>query len=104
MSDLTDILAYATQDDPRAELWEMVMGLRPTEGRDINNLFDIRTHGGPCILLYERIADARQRILNRLCAEDDSDIDVILDCEERICLLVALQMYQYGTERRADSL
>ncbi len=104
MTDLNDILACAEQEDPRAELWEMVMGLRPTEGRDVNNLFSTPAPGGPCTQIYTRIDDACSALLSRLYVEWDDDIETIHDCWEQICLLVGLQMYQYGTEHKADFL
>ena len=80
--------------EEKIDLWEKTMGLK-TDTDNVENLFDV---GKPCNKLAERIYEARRRLLKELCATENRDLDEILICEEDICMLVSLRMYDYGRD------
>lgn len=53
--------------------------------------------GKPCELLYGRMYDARERLCERLGVEEDEDIETIINSMEDIARILALKMYEYGT-------
>ena len=75
-------------------LWEKVMGIRTRDG-EIEDLFE---EGKPCDVLYERLFEAKERILLKLGLDECRDMEEILCCEDEICMYVALRMFDYGVE------
>lgn len=75
-------------------LWEKIMGIR-VRSDETEDLFE---EGKPCDVLYERIFDAKQRILSELGLEECRDMEEILNCEDSICMHVAIRMFDYGVE------
>lgn len=80
--------------EEKRTLWEKVMGLRTDTG-EIENLFQ---DGAVCDPLYERVSAAQRRLLDQLGAEENRDLDEILSCEDRICMHIAIRMFDYGME------
>lgn len=77
-------------------VYARVMGYdeQPCQDLPVENLF---AEGAPCDRLYEQIYDAKLRICQRLGADEDNDIELILDSFDQITRLVAEKMFHYGT-------
>lgn len=75
-------------------LWEKVMGMR-TDSGEAGSLFE---PGGVCDRLYEQISAAQHRLLDRLGVSESRDMDEILNLEDKICMHVAIHMFEYGME------
>lgn len=78
----------------KRELWEKVMGMWKDSG-GIDNLFE---ENKVCDRLYIRISNAQHRLLERLGLQESHDMDEILNCEDEICMRVAIRMFDYGVE------
>ena len=55
--------------------------------------------GKPCSELYSRVYDANVRLCERLGVEEDADVDIIIDSMNEITRILAMKMYDYGTNR-----
>lgn len=73
--------------------------IQPLEG--IPNAF---APGTPCEKLYQQIYDAKCRLCDRLNAEEDSDVECILDNFFEINRELCLQMYHLGAEHALRKL
>lgn len=75
-------------------LWEKVMGMR-TDSGEAGSLFE---PGGTCGRLYERVSAAQHRLLDQLGVSESKDMGEILNLEDKICMHVAIRMFDYGVE------
>ena len=55
--------------------------------------------GKPCMELYGRVCDARERICERTGIDfEDRDLLEMVECMEEIAKICALKMYDYGVK------
>lgn len=80
--------------EEKRTLWERVMGIR-TDSGETGSLFE---DGGICDRLYEQISIAQHRLLDQLGVSESRDIDEILNLEDKICMYVAIRMFDHEVE------
>lgn len=84
----------------RLDIWavyETVLGQALPEAAvpGVKNLFEA---GMACDQLYEEVTAACARICKRLgAANEDKDLEIVLDSMNRICSLVSQEMFRCGT-------
>ena len=77
-------------------IYETVIGqaLQPVAG--VNDLF---AEGQVCDALYESVYCAADRLSARLGVQgEDADVQILLDSWQKICRLVAYEMFRCGAE------
>lgn len=63
------------------------------EGDAIEDEF---AEGKECCLLYEGVYLAGRNLCERLGEDEDEDVETILNGMERIAMVLAMKMYEYG--------
>lgn len=78
-------------------VYDLVNGSRICQPNDpkVENLFD---EGRECALLYDQVYEANLRLCQRLGAEEDADVEMIINSLIRIGELVGKRMFYYGME------
>lgn len=68
------------------------------EGHGVPGVEDAFAPGSECARLYAEIYDANLRLCSRLGleAEEDKDVDTIINNGMAICRILGLKMYEYG--------
>lgn len=83
-------------EDKIAEMvYDRLLGhsLLSTDAYRVENLFE---EGSRCDELYQQIYEANLRLCQRLGAEEDRDVQEIIDAFWEITRLVGEKMYHYG--------
>lgn len=81
-------------------LYEMMNGflisemIPKEEGALVEDEF---AEGKECCRLYEEVYGAKLRLCERLGANEDKDVEIIISSMEEIARLLSLKMYDYGS-------
>ena len=68
------------------------------EEAQVPGVEDLFTEGSACAVAYCRMLDAKERVCERLQQHnEDPDIEIIIDELLRICRIVGLKMFEYGS-------
>lgn len=76
-------------------IYETLLGERLDPHPGIGNAF---AEGMQCAKLYSQIYAARERLCDRLNAEEDPDVEIILDSFFEINRVLCLKMFCYGQQ------
>ena len=77
-------------------LYQTLIGVLCQEYR-VPGVEDLYAQGAPCDILYQKMWDAYERLLDRLGRiDDDEDLDIIVDTMTTICKETSYAMYRCG--------
>ena len=83
-------------------IYELMIGaydLEKVEFPESKIVEDEFEEGKPCSELYGHVCDANKRICERLGVQEDKDVEIIINCMDDICRILAMKMYDYGMKR-----
>lgn len=83
-------------------IYELMIGaydLEQVQFQESKIVEDEFAEGKPCAELYRSVFEANRRLCERLGVDEDEDVETIINCMNDIAHILAMKMYDYGTNR-----
>lgn len=84
------------------ELMTGVYDLQQVQFPENKHVEDEFAEGKPCAELYRCVYEANRRICDRLCVDEDKDVETIITCMNDISRILAMKMYDYGANHEMN--